>query len=109
LPVLSVSSRQHDVITPQARLAIQNLAAQAAGAILRIQTEAARRESERRFRALAEASFEGVLLSSDGRIQDCNEQLAKLLERTRTELLGRDVLDFVEPEWKQGVRQSFRV
>jgi len=64
---------------------------------LRTQEEELRRqaaalhESERRFRSLAESTFEGICLSEHGRIRDCNEQFAQLLGYSRDELIGRTV------------------
>lgn len=71
-----------------------------------VQRTAALRESETRFRTLSEASFEGVMLSQKGLIQDCNEQLAAILGYTRSELLGRKVLDFIPHDWRERVGRA---
>ena len=60
--------------------------------------EQALRESEERFRLLSEAAFEGIGISEDGKIVDCNEDLATMLGYRREEMIGRPVLDFVSPE-----------
>ena len=50
------------------------------------------------YRNLAEATFEGILLSKDGIICDCNQRAAELCGYTRQELLGRSLYDlFAEP------------
>jgi PAS domain S-box-containing protein len=59
---------------------------------------AALHESENRFRTLAKASFEGVMLSRQGRIEDCNDQLAAILGHSRSEILGRNAFEFIPPE-----------
>ncbi|MEM8996620.1 MAG: PAS domain S-box protein, partial [Acidobacteriota bacterium] len=64
----------------------------------RVRAERDRRESEERFRRLSDASFEGIVVSSEGRIVDCNEQYARLVGVDDvTRLVGREVLDFVAP------------
>ena len=60
--------------------------------------EQALRESEERFRLLSDAAFEGIGISEDGKIVDCNEDLATMLGYRREEMVGRPVLDFVAPE-----------
>ncbi|RMF58889.1 MAG: PAS domain S-box protein, partial [Calditrichaeota bacterium] len=62
------------------------------------QTEAALRESEARFRRLAEASFEGIFIHRDRMILDVNQTLLDLTGYTRDELVGRDGLCLVVPE-----------
>jgi PAS domain S-box-containing protein len=55
-------------------------------------------ESERRFRLLTSATFEGIAVSEEGRLIDCNDQFAKLLGYSREELIGRDFALFIAPE-----------
>ena len=57
-----------------------------------MQAEEARRESERRLQTLAEASFEGICISENGRILDVNDQFAALLGYEQSELIGREIL-----------------
>jgi two-component system cell cycle sensor histidine kinase/response regulator CckA len=52
-------------------------------------------ESEERFRALAEAAWEGIAFSRQGVIIDANPQLAQILGYDRRELIGKAVLDLV--------------
>lgn len=46
------------------------------------------RESELRFKQLAEASFEGICFHSNGIILDCNKRMESLFGYTATELVG---------------------
>jgi PAS domain S-box-containing protein len=66
----------------------------------RKRAEQALRESEERYRALAEGTAEAVLLmSGDGRIVYANPAAVTLLHAPKTEdLLGHDFLDFVHPD-----------
>ncbi len=66
------------------------------------------RESEYRFRMLAEASFEGIALTKQGIILDLNEQLAQMLGFPRDELLGIPVTNCVAPEHRELVAGFIR-
>jgi len=66
------------------------------------------RLSEERFRHLADASFEGVVLSHQGRIVDCNEQLLKILRYRREQVIGRALEDFITPQWRELVQQRIQ-
>jgi len=56
------------------------------------------RDSEQRFRTLAEASFEGIALTEHGVLVDLNHQLARMLGGTREDFIGHPVMDSVAPE-----------
>ena len=60
--------------------------------------EQALRESEERFRTLAEATLEGIAITEQGRIVDANEQLLQIIGTTRSELMGQEVAALVAPE-----------
>lgn len=49
------------------------------------------RESESRFRTLANATSEGVVLYENGRIVDCNENINRMLGYTREQLLKKNI------------------
>jgi diguanylate cyclase (GGDEF)-like protein/PAS domain S-box-containing protein len=53
------------------------------------------RVSEARFRQLAEATFEGIVIHIDGIVIDANEALCRLVGRPLQELVGHSVLEFV--------------
>jgi len=74
----------------------------------RVLAEQALRESEERFRRLADATFEGIVVSDEGRIIDCNDQYANLFGLTQREVIGRPVLDFVAPEHHALVAERIR-
>jgi PAS domain S-box-containing protein len=65
-------------------------------------------QSELRFRQLAEASFEGLAVSENGILIDGNPQLAALHGYTLEEMIGRPVLDFVAPDFRDLVAQRIR-
>jgi PAS domain S-box-containing protein len=66
-------------------------------------------ESEARFRALAEASWEGICFSENGVILDANTQLAEMLGYTQRELIGRRVIDLVAPQSVAALLRAMRV
>jgi diguanylate cyclase len=55
-------------------------------------------ESEERFRRLADATFEGILLQDGGSILDANESLVAMLGRTSDEVIGHHLLTLFAPE-----------
>lgn len=69
------------------------------------QSEVALQESEERFRLLSEASFEGVGIAEKGMILDANEQFAKMLGYTCSEVIGMEVMDLVVPESRELVQR----
>jgi len=70
--------------------------------------EQAMRENEERFRLLAEAAFEGLGIAEEGRIVDCNEDLAAMLGYARAEMIGMPVADLVAPEHVDLVADAHR-
>ncbi len=69
----------------------------------RKQAENELRESELRFRTLAEATFEGICVSHKGQIDDCNDQFGMILGYGRSELVGLNIADLIPPEMRQAV------
>lgn len=63
------------------------------------------RLSEERFRRLADASLEGVVLHDNRVIHDVNQAALDMLGVTLDELLGRNPLDFIAPHVRDSVRQ----
>jgi two-component system, cell cycle sensor histidine kinase and response regulator CckA len=70
--------------------------------------ERAVRESEQRFRTLADAAFEGIGITEGGCIVDCNEQLGQLLGAPVSQLIGKSVADLVAPEWRAKLVERFK-
>lgn len=60
-------------------------------------------KSEERFKQLANATSEGVLLSDDGIIIEANNSLLKMFGYKHTEVIGRPLNAFVADEYKPGV------
>jgi len=73
------------------------------------QIEQAVRESEHRFRTLADASFEGIALTENGIIVDINDQLVHMYEYERSELIGKSLLDIVAPEFRVHVNETIQL
>jgi PAS domain S-box-containing protein len=74
----------------------------------RRKAEEALRESEERFRNLTDAAFEGIVITENGRILDISDQGLRLFGRTRGEMIGHEVLEFVAPEGRQLVSDHIR-
>jgi PAS domain S-box-containing protein len=74
----------------------------------RRRSEAMLRDSEARFRRLADASFEAVGISDKGLVVDGNPQLAKLLGYDLSEIIGKPVIDLLAPEFREMVAAHMR-
>jgi diguanylate cyclase (GGDEF)-like protein/PAS domain S-box-containing protein len=59
--------------------------------------EAALRDSEQRMATFMQASVEGILFHRDGVVSDVNAPIEALLGLPASELVGRQVIDFVAP------------
>jgi PAS domain S-box-containing protein len=60
--------------------------------------EVALRESEERFRQMAEAAFEGIFIHEAGEILDANPAFAAMLGYDRSEIIGKSYQELVAPE-----------
>jgi PAS domain S-box-containing protein len=65
-------------------------------------------ESEQRYQTLASGSFEGIVVTEQGRIVDCNERLVEELGFPREELIGTMVSDLLPPEDRERVLENIR-
>lgn len=74
----------------------------------RRRTEAHLRASEARFRALAEASFEAIVISEDGEIREVNPAFSTLFGYTTEEALTMTARDIIAPESYEMVLAHFR-
>jgi PAS domain S-box-containing protein len=63
------------------------------------------RESEEKFRILAEASFEGIFMLEQGRIAYASPRGAEMFGFTPEEMVGLDPLDLAAPESRDAVRE----
>jgi len=66
------------------------------------------RESEERFRRLAEASFEGILVHEKGLALDVNDRLARMLGYYPEELIGMNILELATAESRQLAEKNVR-
>ncbi len=71
----------------------------------RKEAEHALHESEERFRRLAEATLEGIVIHDGNVVLDANEQAAAILGGEAADVVGGDPLSFVAPESRDLVRQ----
>ena len=68
--------------------------------------EEALRESETRFKALADASFEGIAVHQNGRILDVNTQFAKMFRLDSRLVHGAPVVSLVDQEYTQALKKE---
>ncbi len=66
--------------------------------------EDALRASEARFRALSEASFDGILISENGFCINANQRVCQFLGYKYEEILGMPVSNMIAPEYRDIVR-----
>jgi two-component system cell cycle sensor histidine kinase/response regulator CckA len=64
----------------------------------RERTEAARRTSEERYRAIVEGSIQGIVVHVDGVIRFANQALTRIIGYESHELIGRSAASFVAPQ-----------
>ena len=69
----------------------------------RRKTEDALRESEERFKALADATFEGVIIHEKGLIVEVNRMMEEMFHSDRSELIGKNALDLMMAELSDGL------
>ncbi|MBA3531112.1 MAG: diguanylate cyclase [Ardenticatenales bacterium] len=72
----------------------------------RKQAEAALAESEERFRRLADATLEGIVIHDKGKILEANRAVAEMFGYEILEIPGRMVLEFIAPESQPLVEQN---
>jgi len=65
--------------------------------------EEALRGSENRFRSLSDAAFEGILISDEGKISDCNAVIISMFGYSVEELKEMNAVDLVPSEDKEKV------
>jgi len=88
---------------------LQFVSSQAAMAIERTRTVAALRDSEERLRALESATTEGIVLHEDGVVVEVNDAFLRMLGYAdQSEVIGRSVLDFCAPAWRDRVQEAVR-
>jgi PAS domain S-box-containing protein len=68
-------------------------------------TEEELRQSEERFKVLAQEVVEGIILSENGKIIDANRSVTEMFGYGLEELIGRDAIELTSPEYREMVRQ----
>jgi len=74
----------------------------------RKQAEEALRESETRFRQLADSTWEGILIHRNGILLNGNQALFDMFGYGAAEVIGRNILDFVPTEFTEKVIQTLK-
>jgi PAS domain S-box-containing protein len=74
----------------------------------RRQSEEALRESEERFRKLADSTWEGIVIHKEGIILDANESVFKMFGYSAEEAIGKSALEFLAPESIEPALQKLR-
>jgi diguanylate cyclase (GGDEF)-like protein/PAS domain S-box-containing protein len=72
----------------------------------RLKAEEALRESEERFKTLSIATFEGILITREGRIIDTNRQFEEMSGYSRKELIDRNIVELVFPGHVELVKKN---
>ena len=68
-------------------------------------TEEELRQSEERFKVLAQEVVEGIILSENGKIIDANRSVTEMFGYGLEELIGRNAIELTSPEYREMVRQ----
>ncbi|MBI4665797.1 MAG: response regulator [Nitrospinae bacterium] len=66
------------------------------------------RESESRFRELAEAAYEGIFIHVDGVTLAANRQLAEMCGFSVPELIGKNMLEIMPPQSQELIRKKIQ-
>src|SRR5215217_4216401 len=71
----------------------------------RQRTQEQLRQSEERFKMLAQEVVEGIVLSEHGKISDANRSVTEMFGYSLDELIGKDAIELTPPEYREMVRQ----
>ncbi|MGH3144775.1 MAG: PAS domain S-box protein, partial [Rubrobacter sp.] len=72
----------------------------------RKKTAEALKQSEERFRLLADEALEGIVLSEKGKVFDANRSFTRMFGYRLEEAVGMDAVDLVAPEMREMVAQK---
>jgi PAS domain S-box-containing protein len=111
LPFRSKDGNVRQFLVSLAQLELEGVAC--AYVVFRDQTERLRtlralEVSEARLRGLADATFEGIAITHEGKFVDANDQLAKMYRMKLDGLIGHEVFELVAPESVELVRTKMR-
>lgn len=71
------------------------------------ETEEKLRKSEKKFRSIVEEARDGICIIQDKKIKFVNNALARMLGYKKTELIGKDFLDFVPKELRKEIGEIY--
>ncbi|SMP52954.1 PAS domain S-box-containing protein [Desulfonatronum zhilinae] len=71
-----------------------------------VRAEAARRESEERYRLLSDVTLEGIVIHKNGVARDLNPSLSRLFGYERDEILGVNILELIIHEEDRDIVRS---
>ncbi|WP_436927679.1 PAS domain S-box protein [Halosimplex amylolyticum] len=98
--VLTFFLRDHRSTDDRLATVVEDVAADLGGLVARKQTEAALAESERKFRAVFEEAFDGMLIADDdAEYVDVNQAAADLFGLSEEELRGRSIAEFAPEDY----------
>lgn len=66
-------------------------------------------ESEQRFKALHDASFGGIAIHQNKMIIECNQGLSDISGYTHEELIGLDIINLIDPDYKDYVNEKVKI
>ncbi|CAN5613105.1 hypothetical protein BH24ACT22_BH24ACT22_20730 [soil metagenome] len=72
----------------------------------RVEAEREVKESEQRFRNLSGATFEGIAITSEGKVLETNRAFAEMFSYEATEVVGMAAPEFVAPEYREAVARN---
>ena len=67
----------------------------------RKRAEEALKESEERFRRLADSTFEGIIIHDKGEIFDMNQSILEMTGYERDDVIGKNMMAFIAPEFRE--------
>ena len=107
LGAIHLADKQANKTTAQDVEFIENMAMLIGEAVHRFDIETGLRESEERYRQLVEFSPNGIGVEIGGKIVFINSAAAYLLgAKNRDELVGRPILDFVHPDYRERTQRQ---
>jgi PAS domain S-box-containing protein len=71
----------------------------------RQRTQEQLKQSEERFKVLAQEVVEGIVLSENGKIIDANRSVTEMFGYSLEELIGKEAIELTPPEYREMVRQ----